>query len=437
MIKRISNIGVLLYSILFFITRTAAGELLGGWTLRFEYLLGLLITATTIYGFFNLDGIEKKKWLKRRAFVFAYFVVRTVSVLFNGYSIALLRTVFFEGVFLLSLSELSIDVSFLKKYIFNFFVGYNLLINIANAAFLLLTGYSDGAPIRFEALHGFLEKHFFKYPFMLYDNENYVGMITGFCMLLVCAYLLEEREKNLSKTAKAALFIYFSFSFGCMIVSSSRTAIVALILALIIQGINAATFRIKPYRVAMACFIIMIAMNCGILRFIHTHIDTGMSFPNNIGHSYTETEEKINSLLSQRYSIWKNGYYAFRLYDYELLGIGNLGTEEDARYAAAEEYFMNTKGVYVPLNYHHPHNGYFAMLFCTGILGTVLYGTFLLLKIRRATLLQSGWWYTCLIYVLFINNLECITILQRVPLIAAVVLIIAHETYGEEEKKHA
>ena len=433
MIQILTNVVLLVYAFLFFVTRTVIGELAGGMVLKAEYLLGLFLTLVTIYRFLKLNKEDKLHWLKNRTFLFVYFVVRVVGIVLVGISVPLLRTAFFEGVFLLALTELTVDTKFLKKVVFPLFVLYNLALNLANISIYYYTGFADGAPLRHEEFYNTVTKFCFKYPCMMYDNENYMGMITGFSILIVIALIYDkyksEKESDpdykLPVWAKAAAAVYLLFSAYCVWFGNSSTSNVAIAIGIGVWILNEKVLKTSGTKIAMMSLVILILLNAGVLGLIKINEDTGMRFPGNAGEDFTNTELALDEKTNHRYSLWKNSYYAASEKNYVLFGAGNLGKEEKARYETAEKYFMEKNGTFEPLNYHHPHNGYFAMLFCTGVMGAIFYGLALLSKMRNAVLLKKGIWYIPVIYVLVLNLSECVTVLQRVCLIMAVVLLLA------------
>ena len=82
-----------------------------------------------------------------------------------------------------------------------------------------------------------------------------------------------------------------------------------------------------------------------------------------------------------------------------------------------------------------PHNGYLAMLWCSGILGSMLFFTSLLRKILNARGLEIDSRYMIPIFVFVINMFESMFIVNRYFVVLYLFLILSMNEDDEEVKK--
>ena len=110
-----AKILVFAYSFLFIMYNTLPGGVLEVWEERFECVVGAGLVVITIIKFSALAVAEKKRWLTAQSLVFLYFAVRLLCLIGNGFDYSTIRSIFFEGVYLLALTVLTVDGSFVKR----------------------------------------------------------------------------------------------------------------------------------------------------------------------------------------------------------------------------------------------------------------------------------------------------------------------------------
>ena len=127
--------------------------------------------------------------------------------------------------------------------------------------------------------------------------------------------------------------------------------------------------------------------------------------------SYERVEDKLSSLSSSRYIIWKESFLIQQ--DSLLFGKGNLKLEKEARKELVDKVKPMESTRFYAATELGPHNGYIGMISGTGWLGFLVFIAILIQRIRRSKSLESGNWYLLLIFFFAINCFESLFILNR------------------------
>ncbi len=428
------------YSFLFIIMQSVIYRNYMDEVITAEYLLGLALTGITVYRFFKLSKEGRLDWLKLRYATFLYFAVRIATLLLMGFEASTRKTGYFEGVYLLALSELTIDVKLLKKWILPTLLSVNLLLNIVNLGTQLFFGVGDEKqPLRHLQFFKAVKKSFYRYPNFWYHNINYIGIFTAFC-LLVAICLVHERGK-LNQKEKILFGAYVVFQGYHIYVSHSRAATLSFLICLIVLVVND-KLKIHPKKVLLGFLAIMVSCIIAMIGFIVAHDKTGLPYyEGDVQYNeLTDLEKTINKASSSRYAIWKNSYYVMKDPKFLLFGSGNIEREhynrDDYKKESYAEITGDTSG-FVPNTYAHDHNGYFAMLTVTGLLGAIFFGITIKKRIDHSLILDKGLWYILFCYAATLNQFEVVTILHKRSITLILILILAVSTYGKETKANA
>lgn len=368
---------------------------------RLQCILAISLIGILIYRFIKIGKNEKKTWCKKNIYVLIYFLIRLITFIYLGCQYTMLRSMLFEIVYLLAISELLVDYKVCYNIIFKFLIISNLILNILNTCFYVIcTNISKFSLDKGVLIYDILDKYTYidvsnqEFNSSMYNNPNMMGLMTGIALLISISYF----SINLSKKKKIAYIIYFIFSLYCILYSNCSNAHVALIAVVLAVIIVKNSNIITKKRMVVICFAFVIAATGSIYVFSAIHEEFG---------EYSELENIVNDLSTQRYTIWKDSFYCHK--DELLFGSGNITLEKRDRYMYIVEkgtdYGMDVNGSLI--DFSGPHNGYIGMISCTGIVGFVAFVLVVLKKIKESMYLNSRSWYLAAIFILFINLFEC------------------------------
>lgn len=373
---------------------------------RLQILMAVLLAAFLLVEFIRLDKGSKKNWIIKNAFVFVYFAVRCLTFISTGMQYTVLRSIFFEGIYMLVLTELVVNSDFCKKIVMKFFIASNLLLNIINVYFYWHSEAIAANGQYEDALYNFIIKYTYagdpywcNYSSM-YSNPNYMGMMTGIALLIAATYL----SKNMSLMKKIAAGVYFIFSLYCVWLSNSSASQVAMMAALCAFALVKYVKIFTPKRITvicLACSIVATGLIYGFIAFQNEDYNT-------------PAEDKLNQLSTQRYAIWKDSFYSHK--EELMLGCGNITLEKRDRYQynldRGIDWGLDVKGSLV--DYVGPHNGYIGTLSCTGILGSIAFLLAFLKKIKDSSLLgEKHRFYLPMVFIFVVNLFECMIIVNK------------------------
>ena len=404
---------------LFIITQTFLWKNIQQPITNAEYVMVVLLTIITFIRFFQLDKDGRIDWIKTRSFAFVYILVRLATVS--------PKAAFFEGMYLLALSNLTVNTDFLKKVVLRLFIIYNFLLNALVLAAHIYFGFNVDRPIYHLEVHQQIKRHIFAFPGVLYNNINSMGVVTAFALLVALALFFENKDK-MKSVYKVLFGLYVAFSAYCIYFSRSRSAALTIIVCLAILIVNE-KLKIEGKKIVLTLLAVCVLFVFCAIGFIVAHWDTGMEYADYPDyHHYTDLETKIHSISSSRYSIWKNSLYSAVENEYLAFGVGSLGKEHTARDKYKIKVFAELTGNadgYSPMTYAHPHNGYITMLVCTGIVGTIAFAFAIRQKIKNSELLDSGIWYIVVCYIVMLNEFEVVVTLHKRAIMFILMAILA------------
>lgn len=419
------NTMLIAYVVLETLYKTIFGKYLAVEMERLQCVVGAVLACLLLVEWFRLDKDNKIKWVKRHAIVFLYFAIRVITFINIGFQYTMLRSVFFEGIYLLVITELIVNSEFCKKRVFKFFVLSNLFLNIINVFFYFYcenafdkgTFFND--PIyNFAIDYTYIRSLAFYNHCSMYSNPNQMGIMTGIAFLLSISYF----SKAWSGKRKICYAFYCMFSLYCVVLSNCSSSHAGLFL---VAGIF---LIVKKFRIIDVKKILILATLGALLitgmvyGFVHIH-----------GNSveYTLFEKQLDAVSSSRYTIWKDSYYSHQ--EELILGCGNITLEKRDRY----QYNLdkgNDLGLDIDsslIDYVGPHNGYIGTISCAGLLGFAAFIALLLKKINDSKSLNQGYWYLAIIFILVINLFECMMPISKNFVTLYMFLILAMDDREE------
>lgn len=412
------------YAVLEILTETIVGKYFGPWMERFQIIFAIALIIIIFMKFFHFDSKAKKAFLKDNVLVFAYFIIRLATFIYTGMQYTMVRSAIFEVIYLLVLTKFFIDSSFVRKIIFKLFIFLNLLLNIINTFFYLYckplyeAGIYDGAIYSFAQKYTYMENYFYQ-PFRsMYSNPNQMGVMTGLALIIFFTYI----KKKTSIKMAILQSMYIVFSVFCIWYSDAKSAIVGLLAALFALIALKLIKLLTPRKIVLVCLTGCVITMAVITGFISMQ-----------GESFTENECKLNRVTTGRYSIWKDCVNAHA--DNLVLGCGNISLEKQDRAEYNYEKGVYNEGLELVdvKEYLGTHNGYYGMLYCTGILGALAFLALLIKRTREANSLKIGSrYYMSIIYILVINLVECFMVVGKNYCIFMLFLILAMNSENEE-----
>lgn len=420
----IKNAMLIIYVVLEVLYKTIVGMYLAVEMERLQCVIGAVLACLLLVEWFRLDKENKINWIKRHAIVFVYFAIRVMTFVSIGFKYTMLRSVFFEGIYLLVITELVLNSKLCKTVVIKLFIVINLVLNILNTVVYWYCEYVFAyGDYHTDFLHGVAMEYthvgdYWCYYTGMYSNPNQIGLMTGLAILLAISYL----HKELSSGKRICMAIYFVFSLYCVLYSKCSNAHIAL-LAAAMAFIIVCKFKLfTPKRIIITC------LACCILATGCMYYIAGSNSPN---EPYTAFEEKLNSLSTNRYTIWKDSYYSHQ--EELLLGCGNMTLEKRDRYQynldKGNDLGFDINGSLI--EFVGPHNGYIGTISCAGLLGFAAFVALLLKKINDSKSLEQRYWYLAVVFILVVNLFECMMPISKNFVTLFMFLILAMDDREE------
>ncbi|MDY5739692.1 MAG: O-antigen ligase family protein [Anaerovoracaceae bacterium] len=417
-LNKFNNYVVIVYAMLFIASSTIVAKFCGAWIERLEVVIGIAILGLYLINIFTDKKIALKNVLLENIIAIVYLCFRAYTLYKLHLDYSTLRTIFFETVYLLCISRYILGNVENMKCIFKYLIGINLILNIANLVMFFALNQVPS-----------LYKSAIKYTFLntdtnyiysaLYPNPNTMGIMTTFSIL--CAFILYRKTETYSLVYRA---IYLVISLISIYISGCRAAEIALLVTLLAYIIIKLLHINKLKLIVGLCLISSIIFVAGISGYISSQYDRDIMY-------ISETEIKLDNLSTGRYMIWKSGYFAHR--EKLLSGVGSLHNEIKQRDGYVVNHFKEN---HTDLGEHNrlklgPHNGYIGMIWCTGVVGALLFFLALLQKIKMAKSLENGNWYLAVIFIFIVNLFETMFIISRFFLVLYLFLILAMDDDSE------
>lgn len=423
LIDKSLNVLLFTYTMLFILYHSIAGLYVQVWIDRLECVAGAVMAVVMLMKLAVIEKDERIKWFKSSFLVIIYFVIRTATFIDSGFDYSVARTVFFEGIYMFVICGMIIDSRFCKEKIMKLYVVVNFALNVVNVAFhfiFLKMGTLSGfgktlADITFVSRNGVMYSP-------MYDNPNAFGIMTALAIIIAFNLI----SKNDTKARKLVIVVYMLFSLYCVNLSECRSAMLSLFACAVAWAIVVISKKKITGRMLVICaFAVALLATGGIYGFMANNADTGL-------YKFTESETAFEKASTNRYWIWKSGYFAHQ--DNKLLGVGSPKNEIDDRNEFVYQNLIDIE--YGVSSYKETdlgtHNGYLAMIYCTGMLGFILFMAALLQKILEAKSMKCGGWYLAVIFFMSVNMFETMTIVSRFFVCLMTFIILAMDNNDEE-----
>lgn len=366
-----------------------------------QNMLAILILSVLVC---NILASPKKNipaWICENMLVIIYFTVRVMTLAKMGFDYSTIRTIFFEAFFLIGITKCTVGDSCNRSLYIRIFVWLELILTAASLLIYYLHSYL-GAGI-YDSLMEFtyLEK---SGNALIFANPNTAGLMAGFAAVMAIMCYKKDIMND------RFLIIYGAYNVVALLLFGCRSAYVGLILVVCVLLFSKIFPKIKGRTIAMVISVLMVLTLLPIYGSIIAQAQPEI-------FTMTSMEKSIDDVSSGRYVIWKQCYHVHR--DDFLLGNGSLKLEQEARQQFMAETDiregadLNVHWDFVEAKELGPHNGYVAMLSCTGLLGMLLFFAVVLHRMKRSKSLDSGKWYLMLVFIFAANCFENLFVLNR------------------------
>lgn len=383
-------------AVLFVCTNTVLNLWIGE---RIETVQNLLAIIIVLIVAVNVLSEPKKmffSWVKYNAIILIYFIVRLVSLWQSGFDYSVMRTIFFEVFFILGICNCIVNCVDKRDFYIKFFIWFELIITFLCIALFIVVPYLSASTQNTINDITYYDKFM---QAALFSNINTAGIMAGFAILISIVIY----NKNMYN--KKFVVAFGVYNVIMLIFFGSRAADVGIIVVVIFMLLKKIIPKVDPKKVTCFALVLMVLSLAPLYIFIGYH-ESKQTL------SYDALEDKLNTVSSTRYVIWKE--CAITQKDDLFFGKGNLKREQEARKDLMKEFEKGAVDYrYFTTTEFGPHNGYISMISGAGILGFVLFVLILMQKIRRSKNLEKSNWYLLLIFIFTINCFESLFILNR------------------------
>lgn len=380
-----------------------------------QNILGVPIILIFLYSFTYKPKEAIITWLRENAFVLVYFVIRFASFAVTGFDYSVIRSIFFEIVFLVCINKTFISVDKKGTYI-KLFMCFEFLITFIG--FILYYA----SKVFGETFYNFLESITFiaqSERAILYGNVNTAGIVAGFAVVVAVAVY------NSNLFNKKIVALYGAYNFIAMLLYGCRSADVGILVSFVALLIVVIVPKCNRQLLTM---VIIVTMALSVIP-IYGAVEI---FGQDNNYELTDMEHKLNDLSTGRYMIWKECYMMQQ--EQPLLGYGSLRLEREARQTffsdLGSDYWRYEEAAQIA-----PHNGYIGILSATGILGLVAFVLVMLDKIKKSNLMRTGFWYLIPVYIFAVNCFESTFILNRFVAFFFMLVILSMDFLKIDEKE--
>lgn len=391
-----SKILMPIMAILFICTNTVLNLWIGERIETIQNILAIVVLFIAAVNLFSSPKSNLMPWLKGNVLVVVYFIIRLISLWQSGFDYSVIRTIFFEMFFLIGICGFTISAVGRRNFYIKSFIWFELIISLLCFLVFFVTPHL-GSNLQEMVV---INTYYGKFPTAsLFSNVNTAGIMAGFSIVLSIAIY----KKNILPGKFVIAFGLYNAV--ALVFFGARSADIGIIVVLLFVGIKyiSKSGNLKRFTIIALCLMILTLIPIyGMIGYYESKATL----------SYEPLEDKINTLSSTRYAIWKESFIIQQ--DDLLFGEGNLKLEQDARKELMAGFEQGTVDYrYFTTTELGPHNGYIGMISGTGWLGFLVFIAILIQRIRRSKSLESGNWYLLLIFFFAINCFESLFILNR------------------------
>lgn len=388
---------------------------------RVAALSGIVLIALFFLKVLSGGVEEIKKYCKSSIWIIFYIIFRIASYLYNGRDYTIARQILFEMIYLLPLCSLLIDKKFVKTVVVKSVVFITLVFNILDFFAVKYLVFCNAKEIN-NPLSDFIVNNTygdFWNVSIMYDNPNFMGMITVLAMIL--AIELFRGKRTWLKIVAAIL--YYAFGLYMVWISGCRNAQLCIIILLIAFAVEKVIKAIDGRRMAAICLICITIFTGAIYGYVYM---------NGENYQFSEQEQKISDLSTGRYLAWKSAIYANK--DNFVLGCGSITIEKKDRYEYSKKYDLLNSVYNIgrdEKSFLGPHNAYVGIMLSCGVFAFIFYILHLLRRIRKSEMINDMPYGLTVIYVLCSNVLETMLITRFNIFCLVMYLVLAPEINEE------
>lgn len=382
-------------AILFICTNTVLNLWIGERIETIQNLLAIVVLCVVVVDLLSPPRNNLIPWLKGNVLVVVYFIIRLISLWQSGFDYSVVRTIFFEVFFLIGICGFTINAVDRRNFYIKFFIWFELIISLL--CFLMFFVVPHLGPNFQETVVA--NTYYGKFPTAsLFSNVNTAGIMAGFSIVLSITIY----KKNILPGKFVIAFGFYNVI--ALIFFGARSADIGIIVVLLFIGIKyiSKSGNLKRFTIIALCLMVLTLIPIyGMIGYYESKQTL----------SYESIEDKLSSLSSSRYVIWKESFLIQQ--DNLLFGKGNLKLEQEARKELVDKVKPMESTRFYAATDLGPHNGYIGMISGTGWLGFLAFLAILIQRIRRSKSLESGNWYLLLIFFFAVNCFESLFILNR------------------------
>ena len=390
-----SKILMPIMAILFICTNTVLNMWIGERIETIQNLLAIVILFIVAANLLSSPRNSLIPWIKSNVLVVAYFIIRLISLWQSGFDYSVIRTIFFEMFFLIGICKITISAVNRRNFYIKFFIWFELVISLLCVLIFFVVPHLSSGMQDLVAACTYYEK---SATASLFSNVNTAGIMAGFSIVLSIAIY---KKKLLPGKFVIAFGLY---NVVALVFFGARSADIGILAVLLFIGIKyiSRSENFKKYTIIALCLMVLTLIPIyGMIGY----------YESEQALSYERVEDKLSSLSSSRYIIWKESFLIQQ--DSLLFGKGNLKLEKEARKELVDKVKPMESTRFYAATELGPHNGYIGMISGTGWLGFLVFIAILIQRIRRSKSLESGNWYLFLIFFFAINCFESLFILNR------------------------
>ena len=382
-------------AILFICTNTVLNMWIGERIETIQNLLAIVVLFIVAVNLLSSPRNNLIPWIKSNVLVVAYFIIRLISLWQSGFDYSVIRTIFFEMFFLIGICKITISAVNRRNFYIKFFIWFELVISLLCVLIFFVVPHLSSGMQDLVAACTYYEK---SATASLFSNVNTAGIMAGFSIVLSITIY----KKNI--LPEKFVIAFGLYNVVALIFFGARSADIGILAVLLFIGIKhiSRSENFKRFTIVALCLMVLTLITIyGMIGY----------YESEQALSYERVEDKLSSLSSSRYIIWKESFLIQQ--DSLLFGKGNLKLEQEARKELVDEVKPMESTRFYAATELGPHNGYIGMISGTGWLGFLAFIAILIQRIRRSKSLESGNWYLLLIFFFAINCFESLFILNR------------------------
>ena len=385
-----------------------------------QNILAILLLGIVAWYLLSSPKQRFKPWLKANFLVVAYFIVRFISLWQSGFDYSVIRSLIFESFFLIGICNFTVNSKSKGRFYITFFMWFEFIVTALCILIFIIMPHMDQTSQNVISSFTYYSEDS---RAALFSNVNFAGAIAGIAIVFV-AIMYSKKLYN-----SKIIIVFGIYNLFCLIFFGARSSEVGLVAVAFLFLLKKMMPKIESRKLTIIALLFMILTLIPLYMFIGYNVSKNPV-------SYTKIEDKVNSISSERYLIWKESYITQQ--DDLFFGKGSIKLDQQARKDFIETYEYGFKSGEIDYRYYMvsgfaPHNGYIGMISATGWIGFILFIAILIQRIWRSRNMKSGNWYLMLIYVFTINCFECWFILTRFMACFYMFLILEADWEGEED----